>query len=231
MRIAIVIVLVSMNSVGGHASEARWTRGEQAVTVRVHDYVHVDQAVIVGAQSLVASYYSDVGVRTEWMTTVRQDATPASTHVGGRLEDFTVVVLSRSMAARKGMAINATGSAAIGLGQMGRIVYVRYDQLKDAAVAAAWPTKNLLAVVIAHELGHLLLPPGSHSADGLMRGDWSLADLRRTNGPRLAFTRGQGALMREVLADAGSRERSSPDDAPAMPRSSATLWTRGAEPR
>jgi hypothetical protein len=74
-----------------------------------------------------------------------------------------------------------------------------YDRLKDAATNADWPVKDLLAVVIAHELAHLLLPPGSHSPDGLMRKGWDVAELRRFQARSLAFTPEQTALIRERL--------------------------------
>ena len=81
----------------------------------------------------------------------------------------------------------------------GSIAYVLYDRLKDAAAASGWPVKDLLAVVIAHELAHLLLPPGSHSSDGLMRSGWDVTELRRMHLNSLAFTPESVARIRERL--------------------------------
>ena len=36
---------------------------------------------------------------------------------------------------------------------------------------------------MAHEIGHLLLPPKAHSQAGLMRADWTKADLQRIQRP------------------------------------------------
>jgi hypothetical protein len=53
----------------------------------------------------------------------------------------------------------------------------------------------LLGRVIAHELGHVLLPPNSHSLNGIMRGN---IDLARENPDR--FTSEQALMIRASLA-------------------------------
>jgi hypothetical protein len=53
---------------------------------------------------------------------------------------------------------------------------------------------------MAHEIGHLLLPSGSHSSRGLMRGDWNLEDLRQVDRRRLKFSAREGELIRDVLS-------------------------------
>ena len=57
----------------------------------------------------------------------------------------------------------------------------------------------MLAAAIAHELGHRLLPRGSHSAGGLMRPDRNRADSLTAGGGGLRFTAQQGALIRAAL--------------------------------
>ena len=56
-----------------------------------------------------------------------------------------------------------------------------------------------MAFVVAHEVGHLLLPIGSHSPDGLMRGRWDVNDLRRTDPRAISFTPRQAELIRDTL--------------------------------
>ena len=48
-------------------------------------------------------------------------------------------------------------------------------------------------MVIAHEVGHLLLPNDSHSAAGIMRADLSLSSLLRQG-----FTPRQSATIRAI---------------------------------
>jgi hypothetical protein len=47
---------------------------------------------------------------------------------------------------------------------------------------------QILGNAIAHEIGHLLLNNQSHSASGIMRGDWNLWDLRNASYGYLLFT-------------------------------------------
>ncbi len=60
----------------------------------------------------------------------------------------------------------------------GRHITVFWDRIKAEAAAGSHPESLLLGYVIAHELGHLLLPPGHHSPYGIMQNrlsydDWS----------------------------------------------------------
>jgi len=59
----------------------------------------------------------------------------------------------------------------------------------------------LLGYSIAHEMGHLLLPPNSHSISGVMRASLNL-DLAAAR--RLRFTREQGALIVRALEKASA---------------------------
>jgi len=94
----------------------------------------------------------------------------------------------------------ALGTAVVAPTGGGSIAYVLYDRLKDAAVASGWQVKDLLALVIAHELAHLLLPPGSHSSDGLMRSGWDVSELRHIRLNSLALTPDHVAAIRKRLA-------------------------------
>lgn len=57
---------------------------------------------------------------------------------------------------------------------------------------------DVMGLVMAHELGHLLLPHDSQSRSGLMRANWRVEDLRVDRGP-LEFTRTQAEVIRQAL--------------------------------
>ena len=63
---------------------------------------------------------------------------------------------------------------------------------------------QLLGHVIAHEMGHLLLPSGAHSAAGLMRPIWDLAQVQAADQGALTFTPDQAGLIREHLRASAS---------------------------
>lgn len=60
---------------------------------------------------------------------------------------------------------------------------------------------TLLGHVMAHEIGHLLLPVNSHSSKGLMRGDWGVAQMQDARSGKLAFTETETRLMTKRLSE------------------------------
>lgn len=84
-------------------------------------------------------------------------------------------------------------------------VYVdRVDRLaRDARVDPA----TLLARAIAHEIGHLLLGTTRHSARGLMRARWSVAELRRDAFGDWVFSAQEAQGMRAGARRRAVRER------------------------
>ena len=59
----------------------------------------------------------------------------------------------------------------------------------------------LLGRAMAHEIGHLLLGPNSHSPTGIMRASWSGRDLSLDGLPYLLFTPEESRQMKKRLAE------------------------------
>jgi len=53
----------------------------------------------------------------------------------------------------------------------------------------------ILGCVIAHEIGHLLLAPNSHSLEGVMQGEWGQKQLRQATTRDLSFSSQQSRLI------------------------------------
>ena len=84
----------------------------------------------------------------------------------------------------------------------GTIVYVFFGRVEGFARAHRIPNGTFLAHVIAHEVGHLLLPRGWHSQRGLMRGTWDRAQVEGAVRGELTFTPDE---IRTIRADASLR--------------------------
>jgi hypothetical protein len=81
------------------------------------------------------------------------------------------------------------------------LAVVYYDALPRVAhgKATSQEASTLLACVIAHELGHLLLGAYGHSIHGIMRDRWDIEQTRRALMSELDFMPEEGKLMRSAL--------------------------------
>lgn len=97
-----------------------------------------------------------------------------------------------------------------------RLATVYMDRVSAAAHAAGVSTSLLLGRSVAHEIGHLLLNHGRHSRRGLMRANWSSADLRRSAPGDWRFIDEDAVMMRAAIAgrlSSAAASRSLPADA------------------
>jgi hypothetical protein len=84
----------------------------------------------------------------------------------------------------------------------GTMVYVFFGRVEHFARAHRIRSSTMLAHVIAHEIGHLLLPKGWHSDRGLMRGTWDRAQVDNAVRGGLTFTTDE---IRIIRSDASFR--------------------------
>ena len=187
-RLAVTFVL---------ASAAQVIAAEDAVRIVLHveDYSRIAAADRSAAAVEVTRIYARAGVTTLWATG-DEHADAAGLHVRVRL-------LSRSMAIGKinrgGLTDTVIGTAA----REARLAYIFTFQILNLAVQQGEDFRRALGRVIAHEVGHLLLPPNSHADRGIMRAQTSV----RSNGS-YEFTAAQGVAIRAMLI-AASRPHSS----------------------
>jgi hypothetical protein len=198
VRAALVVMFVTGGLLFPKVTVAQRV-AKQQLTLRIHDYARVGPKVLVRAQRLVSDSYGSIGVRTAWAETLhpftdREEPTDCCA-----TEDLTIIVLTARMAELTRFPKDAVGCAVVGRGGGGRVAYILYDRVAASAIQADWDAGDFMALVVAHEVGHLLLPIGSHSPDGLMRGRWNVNDLRRTDPRALSFTPREAELIRDTL--------------------------------
>jgi hypothetical protein len=164
---------------------------ESVVVLHVADYAHVSRGVLTEAEQLAAEVYRKAGVRAVWTDGAAATAQPdGAFHVN-------VVLLSKDMVVKKsqsdGIPEQVLGRAA----RPTRRAYIFYDRVAYHAKLTGSGVPVLLGAVIAHEVGHLVLPGYSHSHSGIMRASWEVP-LVRVPG----FTSDQGTTIRSLLARA-----------------------------
>ena len=156
--------------------------------VTVYDYAHVGSDTIAFAQQIAAEVYRKAGVTIDWI-----DGCEDSPHW------FHINLLPTKMTTHVAVAGAALGFAGSG----SQTADVIYDRVTSVALSHGMTGGQVLGFVMAHELGHLLLPSRSHSSSGLMGADM---DLQLAKGKSLWFTTEQAALIAaKVSAEAVPR--------------------------
>jgi hypothetical protein len=89
-------------------------------------------------------------------------------------------------------------------GKRGIRGYVFWRRVERASLTFTARLDYLLAVAIAHELGHMLLPDGKHAKGGLMGAPWDAGHFRAASAGLLTFSPDSATLVRREVAKDGA---------------------------
>ncbi len=184
---------------------------EKQMTVRVRNYARMDSGVLLKAETTASKILQEAGVDTVWVLCFdgsMWSRDVACTDLRGPM-DLTVNVLPISMSHGFRVRGEAFGIAAEdGELGFGCDAWIFNDPMESFAVERELSVAQLLGHVFAHELGHLLLGPNSHSGIGLMSAQWSSRELHAADHGGLFFSASESRrIQKAVLArwEAGSR--------------------------
>ena len=228
INIIIVVALVTV-AVGGVADFA--SASGAALRISVYDYVRLEAPAMARAQALVTSIYRTIAVDTCWKHTVGAGQLQCQEPVvaGGR--DLYILLLNSKMSERLGVAADVVGMAAVAAEGGGLVAYVLVDRVMMTARQEDVDPMSVLGLVIAHEIGHLMLPANAHSPTGLMRPRWSAMEFRDgAPWPHFTFTHTQADLIRHRLgqgtASAMTAQQTSNPESPQSPKPSTSMTIR-----
>lgn len=173
------------------------------IALWVNNTAQVPDDVLAQAQAEVTQIYRQAGVKTVW-------GAPASLSAdmpAAREPRLTIVILSRDQERRLHPALvrDGVGVALNSPTTRAHMAYVFYHRVERLTGGNGLNLAPVLGIAMAHEIGHLLLPYNVHSLTGLMRRNWTKADLRLAQRSQLFFTAAQGELIRSGIA--GSRQQ------------------------
>ena len=181
---------------------------EAIVVVRIENRANVGRDVLTAAWDHVERIYADAGIQT-----IRVDRTEASTATSATFGRNGVQLLL-VLASEKIAPLDHISGIALGhSGQGSRRAYVFPARLHPHAERARKqipflnPTTAealVLGHAIAHEMGHLMLPPGDHPSTGIMRAQIHVADAFHR---RLVFRPEEEVQLQAVLSAVSSRKR------------------------
>ncbi len=92
------------------------------------------------------------------------------------------------------------GYTQVAEGKRGVRGYVFWRRVELASLTFTARLDRLLAVAIAHEVGHMLLPNGRHAKRGLMTAPWDSGHFRAASAGLLAFAADSALLIQREVA-------------------------------
>src|SRR5579864_939983 len=137
------------------------------VTVVIHNPAGASDAVVVRAKAGIERIFRDAGIQVLWADTVGVD------HAGLQ------VTIRRAPDGGPGAGSpSALGTTVREDYVPGGSAFIFYDRVLAFAHAHRQSIETILAYAVAHELGHVLLPPPAHTTTGLMKAEWGDDELR-----------------------------------------------------
>ena len=153
-----LFTLCLLAGVGIAPGDAAAGEPNPVIGIRVEIASALDGVNLLRAEQLTTEIYEHAGVTLDWTA----DTAPSARSL--------TVVLTTFATAPAGIVLESMGVApSPGDGSRGTTAYVFVDRVTSFATSHHIPTPYVLACALAHEIGHLLLPPNAHAADGIMR--------------------------------------------------------------
>jgi hypothetical protein len=190
-RIALgLIVAASLNCCA--ALPARSEESIPAIRVRVFNYTAATPSTVVAAERGAEQILRDTGVRMIWLDCrVGVSSDNPSDPCRQPLAPNEVLLRVLSDRKRNGIPDDAFGFAVPPI-----LASVYYEHVRFLAARTGSSVASILACVMVHELGHLLLGSGSHSEIGVMKGKWGSNEMRQIAWGGFHFTPQQSRLIR-----------------------------------
>jgi len=163
-----------------------------SVRVIIHDSASVPVDVLETARNQTAATFARAGIDLNWSSAGNcRSADDAR---------FCIQVLLRPRDTQSAPGPRRIMGMALAADQLRAVLSLYFDAVTDVARRYGSPRGELLGLALAHEMGHVLLPPPSHSATGIMQASWEGDDIRHVLAGDAAFTDAQVLAMQARLA-------------------------------
>ncbi len=177
----------------GATAEAQ---GQPALVIAVENHANVDLLELRDGLELARRLYRLAGVRTEWPVTKR----PVKAPVPGANDSWiTVVLLGRGMSSL-GTKASVLGVAPHMPADARRHVFIFTERVEKYAKRHDASLGRVLGHVIAHEIGHVLMPGAGHTKAGVMQPVTPAKALSAGASP-LLFTNAENHAIRDFISN------------------------------
>ena len=169
------------------------------MTISVHDYADVPSKLLSAAEEQAREIYRRAGLETVWLncSPKLEKIEPESCHFSDTTH-LTLKISPHALNVQVRDRVDVLGTAYPDDKGVGYFAYVFYDRVQELAERQRLGHR-LLADVMAHEIGHLLLGSNSHSLSGIMCAHWNYDQLRNISEGAMWFIPAQSRMMRDRL--------------------------------
>src|SRR5437870_2369258 len=167
LSVSLLVALVMFHPAPASAFADRWTP-TLSLRVGIYDRAGTPSHVLAGAKRIVEDIYNEIGIDIVWCPF---EVVPRTD------QQVTLILLPKSLEQYFATDEDTVGVALGSAGTGALRAYAFAGRVRDLAMSGMGQDMSVvLGVVIAHEIGHLLLPSDSHSARGIMRRNFQLRD-------------------------------------------------------
>ena len=170
----VVAVLATFAGVA-HAGESE---EPNAIDLQLQNQSPLGAEVLERSKAEVARIFAAAGRTVRWT-----DSAPR----------YTVTIVTQALGYPRASSPVMGTALRVKSGPLARIFF---RQVQDFAREHRVDLSTVLAYVIAHELGHLMLPGNAHSNTGVIQAEWDSALAREASTGSLTFTHWQAERIR-----------------------------------
>ncbi|MCW5982507.1 MAG: hypothetical protein KIT09_30755 [Bryobacteraceae bacterium] len=195
------------------------------LNVRIYNYAQVPPGTLARVQDVAGSILRAAGVEATWRLCSATGNEPGRDPECGNARtptDLVLSILPHKMADRLATDRSVYGTSfGAAEGDFASSASIFYDRIEDLAKRRRDPCPLLVGNFLAHEIGHLLLGPDSHSRTGIMSIPFDAMQVRRALWGTLRFTPEEAARIRSEVARRMEASVSQREDESGCHRSSS----------
>ena len=194
-------LLVSVFLSGASWGQSLKPRNPQLV-VSVYDDAAVPLNIVLRAEERAARVFQVARIDVIWRTPAASGMTDSRQ---ARVQSDNLQLSVRIVPQSRNLVDDIFGMAFLDENGRGRQADVFYSCIARLSNDSGYDPATVLAAVMVHEMGHLLLGSNSHSPMGIMRKRWDQDQLRLAALCELNFDAGQRLRIRQRLVNADGK--------------------------
>jgi hypothetical protein len=187
LKLNTAVLLMIATFFGGETLEGKSKKQTDSIVVGISNIAGAPEGILEQAEKVAATVLEDAGIIPTWAPCPKP---------GEKLADFPscpksfginriLVKMGHPFERKDGLKESNFGLA------MGSQVIIIFAQVDQAARQAQIHTASALGMIMAHEIGHILLGENSHSKTGIMRPQWSPKEFVQGSPAYCQFTSAQ----------------------------------------